>query len=181
MSSVTLARAAAALPPNASQEAISDAAEIVARCARESATKVPGRAVTQYIRHHFGDRPPDVRDKLRASALEAIRREKKLSGSIVVSATSLLEAPAYCTLRVAALRYGLEERVLHRMMKWPQHRRAFGWPRSFDGDTFHFLISAIENPDSIAGLGAIEPSHNLPSWCYRVEDVESMDKFPNVP
>lgn len=190
-------RAAAALPPTPTPEDLIAIAELIGQVALAAAAArararaalgnqapriVPGRAVTQLVRHHLQDLAEDVREQVRGAALAVIRRDVPpvaTAGEGVMS-PGLIPRPEY-DLREAATRLRRTVRELLAMLKWPQWRRAFGWPRCLDGDKdWLFRATAIDDPESVAGAGHLEPPHHLPGWCLRVGDVADLDDFPEA-
>lgn len=168
---------AAALPPTPTPDEVLTAGEAVAAAALESAASVPGRAVTQYLRHHLGGLPPEIRRQVRDCALAVLDREAPGRGKRGPAAAVVAE-PAHYSLKVAALRLGLDEKRLRQMIRYPQWRRALGWPRCVDGVEWRFPIAAVDQPARCVGLPTTEPPHALPAWCLRVEDVDDLTQFP---
>ena len=191
---LVLRRAADALPPSPTPEDLRAVGEIVGLLAMESAAirararvamgdlaprPTPGRAVTQLVRHHLRQHSNSVREQVRQAALAVIRRE----GPESVMSGSGASAPGQAhreefDLREAAARLRRTVRELLAMLKWPQWRRALGWPRCLDGDRdWLFRASAIDNPESVTGAGHLEPPHHLPRWCVRPDDVADLNEF----
>jgi hypothetical protein len=173
--------AAAALPSQPSEEQLHQAAEVVALAALESAKSVPGRAITRLIAHHFGSHSPDVRERVRHAALAVLDREAPdRRGSGDTSSGTAAPRTLYWPLGRFAVAIGLSEKRVRLMLRYPQWRRAWGWPRCWNGVDFWFLISAVEHPESSSNLDPVEPLHALPTWCLRVDQVSDMSEFPEI-
>jgi hypothetical protein len=142
----------------------------------------PGRAVTQLVRHHLREHSDSVREQVRQAALAVIRREVPQGGMNGSAAGAPGQAPREeYDLREAAARLRRTARELLAMLKWPQWRRALGWQRCIDGDKdWLFRASAIDNPESVAGAGHLEPPHHLPRWCVLPADVADLNVFPEA-
>lgn len=142
----------------------------------------PGRAVTQLVRHHLQGHSDSVRKQVREVALAVIRREMPQDGINGSGAGAPGQTPRdEYDLREAAARLRRTARELLAMLKWPQWRRALGWPRCLDGDKdWLFRASAINNPESVAGAGHLEPPHHLPRWCVSAGDVADLNEFPEA-
>lgn len=192
-----LRRAAAALPPDPSPGDLLAFGEVVGGFALDAAATrtrnraalgdlaprtTPGRSVTQLVRHHLAEHPEHVREQVRRAALAVVRREASQGGAGALRvSTAHPSSPSEYDLRETAVRMRRTVRELRGMLKWPQWRRALGWPRCLDGDKdWIFRATAIEDPESVAGAGCVEPPHHLPSWCLRTADVADLKVFPEA-
>lgn len=170
-----LRSSAARLAPNPTKQDLIQIGEMIAHAAVRTAPEARGRSVALYVRHHLAGR-------LSVSDQAAVRR---IAMDVIARDTpprAPREEPAqlYVTLKCAARLLGLDERIVRDLLRYPQYRRAWGWPRCWDGRSWSFRLDAIEHPERYAQLPPHEPPHNLPSWCLAVHEVENMDVFPNL-
>jgi hypothetical protein len=141
----------------------------------QTAPKARGRSIALYVRHHLSGRltSKDQAD-VRRVATEVIERD---AGAPLTPD----EPPQlYVILEVAAQLLAIEPSTVLNMLRYPQFRRAWGWPRTWDGLTWRFRLDALQHPERYAALEPVEPPHNLPAWCLRVADVADMDVFPDL-
>jgi hypothetical protein len=165
----------ASLPPNPTKRDLVQIGEMIASAAVRSAPEARGRSVALYVRHHLAKRlSENDQAAVRRIAMDAIERD--------TPPPVPREEPAhlYVTLKHAARLLGLDERVVRDLLRYPQYRRAWSWPRCWDGKSWFFRLDAIEHPERYAQLPPLEPPHNLPGWCLAVNDVENMDVFPTL-
>jgi len=161
-----------ALPPVPTAAEIDAVAAVLARLASERPT--PRKSLALLDRHHLRRLSAAIRLLLKGRALEIIHSQAPQHAPHVDIVT-----PGWVDLDTAATLLGLPVKHLLDRLRYPQCRRAWGWPRCIDGSRrWSFPLDAISGAASAAVLASmpmVEPPHGLPVWAKRVDEVNMVE------
>lgn len=144
------------LDPVPTREAVLELATAMNAVALEERRSAPGRCVALQVRHHL----PRHRA---AASVRAAAAELRASGKTLVTFDAD-RCVRYVAANLAAAPLGLKPRVVQRMLKTRDGRRALGWPYHVGGGLFMVPLAAVEDGRAsfLNSLPDVEPPHPVP-------------------
>lgn len=161
------------LPAKPSQQDLVRLAELIAAVSIKR--PVPARSISLYVRLHLrGILPTPKIAEVRELAKQAVRRDTPAPAKPDTPVSGPVAS------RVAAEILGVPHKALLDMLRQPFYRRAWGWPRCWDGRTWLFRREVLEYPERFLDLPLAEPPHCLPPNCLRVDQVADLTIAPDA-
>lgn len=174
MPNSSLVQLATGLPPNPAPRQLQPLARAIAE--RAMAKSVPARSIKQFVQIHLPHIDEAGRAQVRSLAGEYLAEMLPPEAAEAPP----LAANEWVSLDEAAIILGLPKAWIQQKLAHPEYRRMWGWPRCIDGKQWRFARSAIGTASAgdAPHFSAVEPPHFLPSWCKRVDEVDTSCKSP---